>query len=574
MAALLTPLERAYGVTNIKQHIPIILDCDDHNYDVWRELFLIHCQSFDVSGHLDGTLLPTDDNDTAWTKRDGLVKLWLYGTLTKELFKISFKTGGTAREIWIRIENFFRNNKEARALQLDHDLRTKEIGDLSIHTYCQDLKSIADLLANVDAPVTDRTLVTYLLNGLNSKYDNIINVIKHRQPFPSFDDGRSMLLLEEDRLNRGKKTSVVSDSSSSDKVLNVSAPPSKSNNQSNQQKFYNNRGKKQNNRGHGSGYNNQARPMYNQWGVPYWSNGYPMWMQPQPMHWANHQQMPPNANPGLLGPRPLQNQQALQVQTANIMEQPQMTIDFASAFNTMTLMDPADHQWYMDSGATSHLTNSSGNLKSILNDNTGHTVTVANGGQIPIFQKGSFSFPSSSRPLNLTSVLVTPSIIKNLVSVRKCTKDNACSIEFDLNGFSVKDLRTQRTLLRSDNTGDLYHVFPTNKLSSQHSALLTATSTIWHRRLSHLNNQTLKSLLSSNALRCNKQDHTSVCDACQLDKQIKLSFHSSDSTVTAPFDIVHSDLWTSPVLSLSGHKYYVLFLDQFSHFLWVYPIRS
>ena len=33
-------------------------------------------------------------------------------------------------------------------------------------------------------------------------------------------------------------------------------------------------------------------------------------------------------------------------------------------------------------------------------------------------------------------------------------------------------------------------------------------------------------------------------------------------------------MWTSPVPSLSGIRYYVLFLDQFSHFLWVYPLRK
>lgn len=113
-----------------------------------------------LSVHLDGTLLPANDNDDAWKKRDVLVKLWLYGTLTKDLFKSTFKTGGTSREIWIRLENFFRNNKEAWPIQLDHKLRTKEIGDLTIHSYCQELKSIADLLANVDASVTERTLAT------------------------------------------------------------------------------------------------------------------------------------------------------------------------------------------------------------------------------------------------------------------------------------------------------------------------------------------------------------------------------------------------------------------------------
>lgn len=41
-----------------------------------------------------------------------------------------------------------------------------------------------------------------------------------------------------------------------------------------------------------------------------------------------------------------------------------------------------------------------------------------------------------------------------------------------------------------------------------------------------------------------------------------------------PFDIIHSDLWTSPILSSLGHKYYVLFLDNYTNFLWTFPISS
>lgn len=268
MAAAPAQLERAYGVTNIKHHIPVIFDLDDGNYDAWRELFLTHCQSFDASGHLDGTLLPTNANDVTWKKRDGLVKLWIYGTLSKDLFKSTFKTGGTSREIWLRLENFFRNNKEARAIQLDHKLHNTEIGALSIHSYCQELKSIADLLDNVDAAVSERTLVTYLLNRLNDKYDNINNVIMHRQPFPSFEEARSMLILEEERLGRGRKPNPThTDSASSPKALAATTtsedqkPVVSKNHQ--QQRFNQNRGHRGRGgqRGRGILQNNWPRPL-------------------------------------------------------------------------------------------------------------------------------------------------------------------------------------------------------------------------------------------------------------------------------------------------------------------------
>lgn len=298
--------DRAFGVTNIKTHIPLILDLEDHNYDAWRELFSTHCLAFDVSGHIDGTSLPTGDDDTNWFKRDGLVKLWLYGTLAEKLFRSSFKTGGTALDIWLRVENQFRNNKEARAIQLDNELRTTEIGDLTIQAYCQKLKSLSDLLVNVDAPVSDRTLVMYLFNGLNEKFDNIINVIKHREPFPTFDQAQSMLEMEEKRVNKFTKPAALLPSSASSSTV-LTASEVKGTNASSprptNQTYNNNRGnRRKNNRGRGRGnynnrYNNQG------WGFnAYWPQQFLQWQQQFPP-WGPHM----SANqfqPGLLGPRP------------------------------------------------------------------------------------------------------------------------------------------------------------------------------------------------------------------------------------------------------------------------------
>ena len=115
-------IERTFGVMHIKSHIPLVLDLDVYNYDAWRKLFLTHCLTFDILGHVDGTSQPTEDDDMPWKKSDDLVKLWIYGTLAQPLFKSSFKTGGTTRDIWLQIENQFRNNKESHAIQLDNNM--------------------------------------------------------------------------------------------------------------------------------------------------------------------------------------------------------------------------------------------------------------------------------------------------------------------------------------------------------------------------------------------------------------------------------------------------------------------
>ena len=98
-----------------------------------------------------------------------------------------------------------------------------------------------------------------------------------------------------------------------------------------------------------------------------------------------------------------------------------------------------------------------------------------------------------------------------------------------------------------------------------------ASITDWHRRLAHSSDQTLKFLISSDSFSCNNRDTSHICPACQFGKQINLPFYYSNTIVDHPIDIVHTDLRISPVQSVSGIKYYVLFLDHHSHFLWVYP---
>lgn len=86
--------------------------------------------------------------------------------------------------------------------KLDNELRTLIVGDLRIHDYSKKLKSLSELLSNMDSPVSERNLVIHMINGLNDKFDSIINVIKHKSPFSLFSVARLMLIMEEYRLKK------------------------------------------------------------------------------------------------------------------------------------------------------------------------------------------------------------------------------------------------------------------------------------------------------------------------------------------------------------------------------------
>jgi hypothetical protein len=116
-----------------------------------------------------------------------------------------------------------------------------------------------------------------------------------------------------------------------------------------------------------------------------------------------------------------------------------------SNFNTMSLTPPNSVEWYADFGAGSHMTAHSGILSSprLPSLSSPSSIIVGNGSLLPITSTGSYSFTTPQCSLVLNDVLVSPSIIKNLIFVRRFTIDNNCSIEFDPFGLSVKDLESR-----------------------------------------------------------------------------------------------------------------------------------
>ena len=89
------------------------------------------------------------------------------------------KKKAIAHSIWVDLEKLFRDNKENKALQLESELRNITMGDSLVTDYCTRIKTIADLLENLDAPVPERNLVSYTLSGLTKKFQYIATTIRH-----------------------------------------------------------------------------------------------------------------------------------------------------------------------------------------------------------------------------------------------------------------------------------------------------------------------------------------------------------------------------------------------------------
>lgn len=101
---------------------------------------------------------------------------------------------------------------------------------------------------------------------------------------------------------------------------------------------------------------------------------------------------------------------------------------------------PQATEWFLDTGVTSHMAANAGNFSSSLPLTRSSPITVGNGATMPVTHMASTAIATTHSPFQLHNILVSPSLVKNLISVRSLTRDNNGTVEFDPFGFSIKDI--------------------------------------------------------------------------------------------------------------------------------------
>jgi hypothetical protein len=99
---------------------------------------------------------------------------------------------------------------------------------------------------------------------------------------------------------------------------------------------------------------------------------------------------------------------------------------------------------------------------------------------------------------------------------------------------------------------------------------------VWHFRLGRPSFVTVSRVIKAYNLPISNISFNKdqVCDSCLMGKSKKLHFLPSNRLSTTILELVHTDLWTSPITSISGCKYYLIFVDDFSRYTWMYPLHN
>jgi len=116
-------------------------------------------------------------------------------------------TAITSMEAWTILENSFAPQSTARSMQLRFQLSRIKKMDTPISIYFNRVKSLTDIMASIGKPLEDEEIISYLLAGLDSEYDAMVEVVTSCTASMPLRDLYAQLLSTEFRIE-GRKADL------------------------------------------------------------------------------------------------------------------------------------------------------------------------------------------------------------------------------------------------------------------------------------------------------------------------------------------------------------------------------
>jgi len=95
-----------------------------------------------------------------------------------------------------------------------------------------------------------------------------------------------------------------------------------------------------------------------------------------------------------------------------------------------------------------------------------------------------------------------------------------------------------------------------------------------HSRLGHPNADTIKIISKLCNIPIINKTGSDFCSHCCVGKSHRLPSSPSLTEYSTPFELIYTDLWGSSLLSNTGYRYYVTFVDAHTRFTWLYVLKS
>ena len=179
----------------------------------------------------------------------------------------------------------------------------------------------------------------------------------------------------------------------------------------------------------------------------------------------------------------------------------------------------SEPRWIFDTGATDHMVCSHKLMSSSIPVIDRH-VQLPDNSLARVTHIGTIHF---SNDFILHNVLCVPSFKLNLTSVAKLTQTSFCHAIFTNNVCLVQDKRLGKTIGMGTEKAGLYYLNISDKAGCSSASNIVSTNPyLWHQRLGHLSNKSLRALsLSTNNISFYSIDD---CTVCPLAKQLVIHF--------------------------------------------------
>ncbi|KAI3714976.1 hypothetical protein L6452_21939 [Arctium lappa] len=193
--------------------------------------------------------------------------------------------------------------------------------------------------------------------------------------------------------------------------------------------------------------------------------------------------------------------------------------------------------WHVDSGCSRHMTGNIACLKNFKKIDGGHV-----------------AFGNTPDGVKVQPVGVSQVVDEKMILLRTPRKDNVYCL-------------------------DMENVSNDSSLNYLVSKASLDESSLWHRRMCHMNFKTMNKLVKNNLVRglplkvFSCDDH---CVACLKGKQHKTSHKSKElNKISSSLQLLHMDLFgPTNVMSIGKKSYCLVIVDDYSRFTWVYFLRT
>ena len=537
---------------------------DEKNYELWfirmkallirEDLFkYITIADYNYSAIIENDLL-TESNQNA-TKTTSLMKLNLYDESLLQVRHISKS---------VKVEKVLKNLYSSKGFSSEF-LLYKELFDSTLEKsnnkmklYLNQVKRLYDQLTAKNVIIPEKVIFAWVLNNLSSNYETLITTITQSMRVNGSDsinlENLFSNLIDESKRLKGRDSDAI--------TLAAKASNNSSFKPYNQQKV----GKKKRpdlkcDHCHKKGHKADKC-------------------------WVKH----PNLRPIRKNREDSSENNEEIALTAFASEDKELDFDVASYHNEDTsfysaCVSECDQKityksvfstflkrsdWILDSGATTHVCCE----KDLFKDMKSTSIRISWGNKSRIKASGIGSVPIIFSDTNtkavLTDVLFVPEFDMNLISInlllqKKCkvTFDDTCTISSSENRIitSVKATQGLYVLPIISNTEYVFSTLCNNEQREE--------TTLWHKRLDHIDQKALKELKNLDNNKKIKTFKDFVCEECIKAKATVHVNHSiSDTKRIQYLQLVQSDLFDSvQVASFSDKKYFITFLDSYTKWL-------